>query len=374
MGHPSIAQDLPSLPLLPKRNGAAVEKLLRVVRDSQPIAILVGKGGILARRLIDTMSAKVETTADIVRVPGSSLSPKRCLSSVLQGLGLDSAGLAMEDRRQILTMFLEYQKKHRRQTVLCIESAEEVEEWTLDLLNDFVRAELEHRYGLTVLFTGGPDLPEKLRESGLDMFARPAQLRIDAAPFELDETRCYLQTHLHDEGYASISDIFEFGAVTRIHELCAGVPEAVDRLVVECLKKTTGEPLTAKTVTSKARGLGFIATDDDDDLLLAGLSVPTGGRLVVRHSGAEVARRTIDQERLLIGRGALCDLRLRFLPVSRNHAAVLWTKSGVSVVDLGSTNGTIVDGARVQSYPLTQGAHIRIGDCDVEYQAPSQGP
>ncbi len=332
---------------------------------------LVGEGSIVARCVIDAFAVAIDETADVVRLPGSSLNPEHCLGSIVRGVGFDPDGLGMEDLRQILKMFLDYQKKHRRHTVLCIEEAQEADSWTLDLLNDLVESELDNRYGLMVLLAGERELHDKLARSELEILARPTHPRIDVAPLDLEETRRYLQNRLRDEGYAMISGVFEFDAVTRIHDISAGIPETVDCLVDGCLEKAKDQPLTVEMVESVARGLKLVASVDEDEALFAALGVPTGGRLIVRYAGEEIARCTIDKERLLIGRSVRCDLRLGCGAVSRNHAAVLWTKSGVSVVDLGSTNGTIVDGDRVQSYPLSDGTHIRVGDCDVEYRAPA---
>jgi hypothetical protein len=69
---------------------------------------------------------------------------------------------------------------------------------------------------------------------------------------------------------------------------------------------------------------------------------------------------------LIIGRGADADLRVNDPGVSRRHVE-LRVSSGedgahVSVHDLGSTNGVLVNGKRVQNAALADGAVIRIGN------------
>ena len=51
--------------------------------------------------------------------------------------------------------------------------------------------------------------------------------------------------------------------------------------------------------------------------------------------------------RLLVGKSPACGLRLRDPSVSRRHAAFEVTGKGLRVTDLGSTNGTAVNGVRV---------------------------
>jgi hypothetical protein len=68
---------------------------------------------------------------------------------------------------------------------------------------------------------------------------------------------------------------------------------------------------------------------------------------------------------LTIGRGSQADLRIEDPGVSRRHIEVR-VQSGpdapvVTVVDLGSTNGTTVDGQRVQHARLGDGSVVQIG-------------
>ncbi|HET6857357.1 MAG TPA: FtsK/SpoIIIE domain-containing protein [Streptomyces sp.] len=69
--------------------------------------------------------------------------------------------------------------------------------------------------------------------------------------------------------------------------------------------------------------------------------------------------------RISIGRSTDADVPLDDPDVSRLHCAVTLTEDGrVSVVDLGSTNGTALDGTEVDERPvrLTPGALLRVGE------------
>ena len=71
-------------------------------------------------------------------------------------------------------------------------------------------------------------------------------------------------------------------------------------------------------------------------------------------------------ERLVLGRGAEANLRINDPGVSRRHAELRLDSAGdVVVEDLGSTNGTLVDGRRVDRTPLRDGATVRVGSTDV---------
>jgi len=65
---------------------------------------------------------------------------------------------------------------------------------------------------------------------------------------------------------------------------------------------------------------------------------------------------------VLIGRGADCQLILNDDYVSTRHARVVSTEDGIYVEDLGSTNGTYVNGQRITApTTITMSDTVRIG-------------
>lgn len=63
----------------------------------------------------------------------------------------------------------------------------------------------------------------------------------------------------------------------------------------------------------------------------------------------------------MLGRGTDCDLRLVDPGVSRHHAEIRFEGDAVVLVDLGSTNGTFVNGQPVRRAGLVDGSRVMIG-------------
>lgn len=70
-----------------------------------------------------------------------------------------------------------------------------------------------------------------------------------------------------------------------------------------------------------------------------------------------------------IGRTVDADICISSLDASRNHAKMFWKGKRWFIVDLGSMNGTLVNGDYIQSLrPLRNGDRIRLGDVEMIYQ------
>ena len=69
-----------------------------------------------------------------------------------------------------------------------------------------------------------------------------------------------------------------------------------------------------------------------------------------------------------IGRGVEADIQIDDTSVSRLHCSIV-LGSDVLIRDLGSTNGTIVDGARATESVLRNGSIIKIGNITLTYMS-----
>jgi hypothetical protein len=70
---------------------------------------------------------------------------------------------------------------------------------------------------------------------------------------------------------------------------------------------------------------------------------------------------------LVIGRSRTCELRLPSGDASRRHAEITATSDGYVVRDLGSTNGTFVNGEQVREHVLQPGDRIQIAGSTITF-------
>lgn len=102
----------------------------------------------------------------------------------------------------------------------------------------------------------------------------------------------------------------------------------------------------------------------------ARLRPPSGATAIILsgfYEGLEVA---LDRDRIVVGRGRKADLALSEATISRAHAAIGFDRTGFFVEDLGSTNGTLVNGAPVQRQYLKNDDEIQMGKLRVGVTLP----
>jgi predicted component of type VI protein secretion system len=90
-------------------------------------------------------------------------------------------------------------------------------------------------------------------------------------------------------------------------------------------------------------------------------------KLVLHRDGGEMRDIPLDQDRITIGRRADHDVCLPFPAVSADHAEIITIMADSFLHDLGSTNGTFVNGERVTKHFLRDHDKIDIGRQQLVY-------
>ncbi|MCK3770546.1 DUF3662 and FHA domain-containing protein [Microbacterium aerolatum] len=131
------------------------------------------------------------------------------------------------------------------------------------------------------------------------------------------------------------------------------------------------------TKHSKAQGYSFagpvsIALESDEKVATGTVRVNSGtieGRVswqaVIDVDGR---RHSLARARTVIGRGSDADITIADAGSSRKHVEILWDGERAMMRDLGSTNGTKVNGQKVREAPLPSDTTITIGRTDLVFR------
>jgi pSer/pThr/pTyr-binding forkhead associated (FHA) protein len=98
--------------------------------------------------------------------------------------------------------------------------------------------------------------------------------------------------------------------------------------------------------------------------------VPPGACVMIKNGFYEGLEVAVARDWLVIGRGRSADLVIAEATISRAHAAIGFDTEGFYVQDLGSTNGTQVNGARIERHNLKEEDEIQMGRLIVSVTLP----
>jgi hypothetical protein len=196
----------------------------------------------------------------------------------------------------------------------------------------------------------------------------------------LDELAGYLAEHARREGYALVTaprvlleedpdlSVGEFGIATSLVQQSVAQPTPATRpsLPPPAPMVTPTPPPPAPQQPVEAGGTRvFPVAEPSEGEGAEARQPPASTRAVLVGAGRRVE---IDASPVVLGRGKDCNVVLDDPSVSRRHAEVRLEPEGHWVVDLGSTNGTEVNGRRVDRAKLDVGDVITIGQTELRFE------
>lgn len=91
-------------------------------------------------------------------------------------------------------------------------------------------------------------------------------------------------------------------------------------------------------------------------------------KLILSFNGEVVSEHELDKETVTIGRKSGNDIHVDNLAVSGTHAKILTILNDSFIEDLGSTNGTYIDGEKISKRALNDGDVIVLGKHELRYE------
>ena len=268
---------------------AGLAYINRCLRGHRSFGILTGStrpmAALIARVASDMRGPRGPAHASGVTTPTDSV--QAFLAACLDQLGFEMFQARLDDLHNLLVVFLRHEGARGRRTVAIIEETEHCGPRVLEFMQTLSKVRAGATPAITFLLTGSRDLHRVLDSPGMAGLRQFTRER-----FDLDRSLAWV-----DSGQQ---------AKSRWH-------------LPRC-------PIRRNPRSRPA----------------AGDVAP--GSLVVMLDGAIIERRTLAPGRLVIGRSPQSGLRLDSRYVSRHHAVLTVTPEAVTVIDLRSTNATLVNG------------------------------
>lgn len=340
----------------------------------------------------DLLAGLPEDSVLSAKLSSAQVEADDLLRMVAYTFGLSVEGLDKASVLQRIEKFLVRQVQNGRRGLLIIDEAQALSRDALEELRLLSNMQANARPLLQVFLVGQQNLRDVMREPGMEQLHQRLIASCHLQPLSAKETRAYVGHRLRCAAWNGDPGI-SGGALLLIYRFSQGVPRRINLMVsrlllhgsVEQKHELRGED--ARIVIEELRdesllpvgeadtsGADFAIPSDLDaidaadvgaDLLpipavkqlsagepyLIELSVESDGHAYALNPG-----------KTYVGRVPGCDVVLRDKFTSRKHAELELRPDGRLVMrDLGSRNGTWVNGQRVDEYSLCDGDRIQFG-------------
>lgn len=334
---------------------------------------LAGKSTIV-QRFIETRDAKCATAV----IDGSDLDTSPLLEAILYQFGYELDYSSANELFGLLRVFALQQTARYEPPLLIIENAHALKASALRTICEL--AELRMRQATTMIRTSALKFvlvsDRSLRSIASDELLEPILQRVSAdirlQPMTGEETTYYLQQKLKAAGSAIPEYVLSLEACKSLHTASGGWPGVLDRLALLAIAKAKTLPIAADMIEQPA-----LPQDDGNGdetgtpmQILAPGEPPKPPKLIVSKNGKPLRAITLDQPHLIAGRSEHNDITIPSRFVSRHHLLLVRHGSATFLMDLNSTNGTLVNSRRVSNHVLMHNDIISIAQYRIKFYDP----
>jgi len=338
------------------------------------LAVVTAESGcgksLLIRRLVRDLDERV-VLASVARQHSH---PREFLLDILRQFGFSLEDEDKTDRRRLIERFLRHQASMGRICLLIVENMQAAHPLVLEELRLLATIEAEGTRVLKVLMLGGSSLNRVLDSPRMAESLMSVAPRFALTSLTEDQTAAYVAHRLRAAGSANPDVLMPHTLMQQIHVCTSGVPARINRLCSRALACAGEEGL--QTVTVKALDQAIHELDLQGHALPAmmqegGVSAASAwnpdSRLLIALQGLPDREVPLQGGRILIGRGEEADVRIDSVFVSRYHALIVRDGGHDLMLDLGSTNGLLVNSRRVLRRALQHRDMIQVGPAKVTY-------
>lgn len=349
--------------------GPAQQAALSHFSSSSAVKLLLGPSSSGKSTVLDHYCSHQRGDCIVLRLRGPMPSSGSVLAELLQAVGLDAKGLTKNDQRNLLDVFLKQRSSQKRKVVIGVDNVE--------LFGDAAWSEIERLKTLTYekracveIVAAGESVLRRAADD--DEFDAAETIVYELPVPRTKEVHEYLKWRL---AQFDLPMLFTKTATELVAQTTNGRFAAVDvlcqvallllnkggrrridtRVVKEAIAKleSRGEASSGTTTMRRIAATVFERRDRPRTALRS-------GKIAIGCYATVVSELEL-KPRLFIGRGCHNDLCFTNPYLSRNHAVIVGSNAGYSIVDLNSVNGVLVNGEPARRAELHDGDVITLG-------------
>jgi type II secretory pathway predicted ATPase ExeA len=339
------------------------------------LVVVTGDIGSGKTLLIHSLLRELDDEVEIAHLFQTQLDEFELLRSILTEFGIESIEGTKAELLRAINQYLITAYKEKRRVVLVVDEAQNLSVKALEELRLLSGLETEKEKLLTIVLVGQRELDDLLDSPRLEQLAQRVRLRYTLGHLPKEEIGNYIHHRLEIAG--ATRPIFADGLTPFIHVFTGGVPRLINILCDTALvtafvdkRESVDEQVMKDTVKElhwvpyEAR---FKIDSGEEPRSSSGQRMQTGGRVLIEVNGEVVSDIRLSKQSFTIGRHEDSDIRLANRSVSRHHAQLSMIGEKVFLMDLGSRNGTCVNGQRIRVSQLKDGDAIEVGSYKLRY-------
>lgn len=326
---------------------------------------------LLIQRLLNALDERIVAAA----IQRENMPARDFLQEILRQFGFALEETDKTDRRRCLERFMSHQASMGRICLLIVENPQAMHPSVLEELRTLAAAEVDGVRVLKVLLLGQPSLNLVLESPRMAQLVSANTPRFSLGPLTEDQTAAYVAHRLRAAGASNPDALMPYTLMSHIHAVTGGVPARINKLCTGALAwaASEGAPLvTTSALDHATEELGWhyqrpVVQVPPRDVAEVPEAPAPRARLVITMQGLPEREVTLVGDRILVGRGEEADVSIDSVFVSRYHALIVHDKGQDLLLDLGSTNGLLVNSRRILRRALRHRDLIQVGPARVMY-------
>jgi general secretion pathway protein A len=326
---------------------------------------------LVIERLVRSLDERVVCAA----VRRKNLSPRDFQIEILRQFGLDITDNDKTDRRRLIEQFLSHQAANGRIVLLIVENPQAMHPSVLEELRALAAVTVDGQYAVKLMLLGQPALNLVLDSPRMTDLVAGCVARFSLSALSEDQTAAYVAHRLRAAGSADPDSLMPHTLMPQIYAVSGGVPAHINLLCERALAHADEEDDARVTMTALERAIDDLGWRDrmqaPSPVMVksetAELAEAVPAKLIVSMQGTTDREITLEGARILIGRGDEADVRIDSVFVSRYHAFIVRDGGQDLLLDLGSTNGLLVNSRRIVRRVLRHRDLIQVGPARVMY-------
>jgi general secretion pathway protein A len=311
---------------------------------------LSGKTTII-RQFVDTQNGDTE----IAVVDAAGLNTTALLETALDQFGYQLEFDSVNELINMLKVYVLQRAATAEAPALIIENSQALNPSALRVLCELAELRVRQDSALRLVLVSDSSIDDVLQVPALQSISKRLVGKFALGGMAQYETTDYLHEKLAAGGCPDPELVIPADVCDEFHTASGGWPGVLDRLVLLALAKAAECPILVEHVEHP-----LLPKDPSRASTAAEEQRPP--RLILTIDGKTIRDLTIDKPRIIIGRSSHNDLQVESRFVSRHHAMLIRNGNSTFLMDLNSTNGTIVNSRRISNQVLMHNDIISLGN------------